>query len=53
MSDDMTVNAAGGKVRPMLLLPTNLAALAKLTVELPPIKGTLAQILKFKWETRD
>ena len=27
--------------------------LAKLTVELPPMKGTLAQILKFKWETRD
>ena len=27
--------------------------LAKLTVDLHPMKGTLAQILKFKWETRD
>ena len=27
--------------------------LAKLTVELHPIRGTLAQILEFKWKTRD
>jgi arylsulfatase len=27
--------------------------LAKLTVEMKPIRGTLAQIIKFKWQTRD
>jgi hypothetical protein len=27
--------------------------LAKLTVELQPIRGTLAQIIEFKWKTRD
>ena len=27
--------------------------LAKLTVELHPIRGTLAQIIEFKWKTRD
>jgi arylsulfatase len=27
--------------------------LVKLTVELPPLKPTLAQILEFKWQTRD
>jgi len=27
--------------------------LNKLTVEEGPIKGTLAQILEFKWKTRD
>jgi arylsulfatase len=27
--------------------------LVKLTVELKPIKGTIAQILDFKWKTRD
>ena len=27
--------------------------LVKLTVELHPIRGTLAQILEFKWRTRD
>jgi arylsulfatase len=27
--------------------------LVKLTVELHPLKGTLAQIIDFKWRTRD
>jgi hypothetical protein len=27
--------------------------LNKLTVELEPMKGTIAQIIEFKWKTRD
>jgi hypothetical protein len=27
--------------------------LDKLTVELQPIRATIAEIIKFKWETRD